>query len=59
MRAIPLIDPVASNAVGMLIAERDPLSLTAHAFIDVAQDLAVGTELRKYIPDESKELCPS
>ncbi len=59
MRAIPLIDPVASNAVGMLIAERDPLSLTAHAFIEVAQDLAVGTELRKYIPDESKELCPS
>ena len=47
---IPLVEPVESNEIGLLIQERDPLPPNTKAFIEVAQQLSIGDELRKAAP---------
>ena len=48
--AIPLIEPSASNEIGLLIQERDPLPPLTKAFVEVAQQISIRDELRKVTP---------
>jgi DNA-binding transcriptional LysR family regulator len=48
--AVPLVEPAASNEIGLLIHERDPLPPLAKAFVEVAQDVSIADELRKVTP---------
>jgi DNA-binding transcriptional LysR family regulator len=50
VRAIPLVDPVATNAVGMLILERSPIAPIVEAFIEVAVDARLPDQLERYRP---------
>jgi DNA-binding transcriptional LysR family regulator len=52
-RALPLIDPVVTNAVGMLIVERDPQPPVTHAFIEVAQNVGLADALKRHVPMNS------
>jgi DNA-binding transcriptional LysR family regulator len=47
---IPLEDPVASNEIGLLVQERHPMPPLIRAFIEVAQGLSIGEELRRAGP---------
>jgi len=47
---VPLVEPVETNEIGLLIQERDPLPPLTRAFIEVAQGLSIGDELRKVAP---------
>lgn len=40
LRVIPLVDPKAEQAIGLVVSERDPLSPLARALVDVAQQFA-------------------
>ena len=48
IRAIPLVEPVAANAIGMLIVEREPQPPATLAFVEVVQSLAMDAELKRY-----------
>lgn len=49
-KAVPLVDPVASNTMGLLITERQPLPPVVNAFAEVVQTIDLGAELNKYVP---------
>jgi len=47
---IPLVEPTESNEIGLLVQERDPMPPITRAFVDVAQGISIGNELRKTAP---------
>lgn len=49
-KAIPLVEPVASNTMGVLIAERHPLPPLVGALTEVVQAVDIAGELKKYVP---------
>jgi DNA-binding transcriptional LysR family regulator len=48
IRAIPMVDPVATNSIGMTIVEREPQPPATLAFIEVVQKLTMDAELKRY-----------
>lgn len=49
LHAIPLVAPVATNAIGLVVGERHPMPPLIHAFVETVQSLDVNNELKKYI----------
>lgn len=49
-KAIPLVEPVATNTMGLLITERQPLPPVVNAFAEVVQSFDLAAELKKYVP---------
>jgi len=49
IRAIPMVDPVVTNAIGMTIVEREPQPPATLAFVEVVQKLAMDAELARYV----------
>lgn len=49
-RALTLINPVVTNAIGLLIPERHPLPPVIAAFVETVQSLVIDDELRKHVP---------
>jgi DNA-binding transcriptional LysR family regulator len=49
-RAMTLVDPVVTNAIGMLIPERHPLPPIIGAFVETVQSLVIDDELQKHVP---------
>jgi DNA-binding transcriptional LysR family regulator len=47
LRAIPLVEPEAEQAVGLVVSERDPLSPLARALVDVAQQFDISGQLER------------
>jgi DNA-binding transcriptional LysR family regulator len=45
LRVVPLVEPEAEQAVGLVVSERDPLSPLARALVDVAQQFAMSGAL--------------
>jgi DNA-binding transcriptional LysR family regulator len=50
VRAIPLVNPVATNTMGMLILERSPIAAVVEAFIDVVEETKLAEQLERYRP---------
>lgn len=46
--AVPLVAPVATNAIGLVIPERHPLPPIVSAFVETVQSLDIEGELRKH-----------
>jgi DNA-binding transcriptional LysR family regulator len=46
--AIPLVAPVATNPIGLVIPERYPLPPIVSAFVEIVQSLNIEGELKKY-----------
>ena len=57
--SIPLVEPSASNEIGLLIQERDPLPPITRAFIEVAQGISIAEELRKVAPVRDFRTSPA
>src|SRR5258708_8571199 len=49
-RAVTLVSPVATNAIGLLIPERHPLPPIIGAFVETRQSRVMDDELRKQVP---------
>jgi DNA-binding transcriptional LysR family regulator len=49
-RAIPLVEPIVTNAIGMQIVERDPQPPAVRAFVEVVQSITMADELMRYAP---------
>lgn len=49
-KAIPLVDPVATNTMGLVILERQPQPPIVNAFAEVVQSFDLASELKKYVP---------
>jgi DNA-binding transcriptional LysR family regulator len=49
LRAIPLIEPRASQTIGFVVSDRDPLSPLAHALLKSARQLDVSVGLRQLL----------
>lgn len=49
-RAITLVSPAATNAIGLLIPERNPLPPIIGAFVETVQSLVIDNELQKHVP---------
>jgi DNA-binding transcriptional LysR family regulator len=47
-QAIPLVAPVATNPIGLVIPERSPLPPIVNAFVETVQSLNIEGELKKY-----------
>jgi DNA-binding transcriptional LysR family regulator len=47
LRAIPLVEPLAEQAVGLVVSERDPLSPLVRALVDVAQQFDASGQLKR------------
>jgi DNA-binding transcriptional LysR family regulator len=45
LRVVPLVEPKAEQAIGLVVSERDPLSPLARALVDVAQQFAMSGAL--------------
>jgi DNA-binding transcriptional LysR family regulator len=54
-QAIPLVEPVVTNAIGMLILEREPQPPAIRAFVDVVQNIIMADELMRYAPTNAFE----
>lgn len=48
-KALPIVEPEATNTMGLLVAERSPMPPLINAFVEVLQTLDVAAELRKYV----------
>lgn len=49
LRAVPLVDPEAEQAVGLIVPERDPLPPASRALLAVASEVDVGSVLEHEI----------
>jgi len=49
LRAVPLVEPEASQAVGLVVSEREPLSPLSQALLDVAREADIGARLERTI----------
>ncbi len=49
-RAVPLIEPRITNTIGMMVLEREPQPPAVRAFIEVAEDIRMASELMRYAP---------
>jgi DNA-binding transcriptional LysR family regulator len=47
--AIPLVSPVTTNTIGLVIPERHPLPPVINAFVETVQSLDIDAELKKHI----------
>jgi DNA-binding transcriptional LysR family regulator len=45
LRAIPLVEPQATQAIGLVVSDRDPLSPLAHALLKSAKQIDVSAKL--------------
>lgn len=50
IRSIPIVNPSTTATIGFVIHERDPISPNVRAFIEVAQEAAIGKQLDRYRP---------
>jgi DNA-binding transcriptional LysR family regulator len=50
IRSIPIVNPVVTSAIGLLIQERNPIPPVVQAFLDVAEEASVGQHLDRYRP---------
>ena len=48
LHAIPLVAPVATNPIELVIPERSPLPPIVNAFVETVQSLNIEGELKKY-----------
>lgn len=50
IRAIPIINPTVTSAIGLLIHDRNPSPPIVQAFVDIAEEALVGQHLDRYRP---------
>lgn len=50
---IPLTDPTASHLIGLVASDRDPLPLVAHALLDIARGLDLGSMIDREVGQRS------
>ncbi|HEY0220230.1 MAG TPA: LysR family transcriptional regulator [Afipia sp.] len=50
IRSIPIVEPVVTSAIGLLIQERNPVPPVIQAFIEVAEQAMVPQHLDRYRP---------
>jgi DNA-binding transcriptional LysR family regulator len=48
IRSIPIVNPSTTATIGLVIHERDPISPNVRAFVEVAQQAAIGKQLDRY-----------
>jgi len=48
-QALPIVEPTATNTMGLLVAERSPMPPVINAFVEVIQTLDISAELRAYV----------
>jgi DNA-binding transcriptional LysR family regulator len=53
LRAIPLVEPEAEQAVGLVVSERDPLSPLARALVEVAQHIDLQGQFHTLLDEAS------
>ncbi|MCC7348408.1 MAG: LysR family transcriptional regulator [Variibacter sp.] len=54
LRAIPLVEPAASQVVGLVVGERDPLAPLARAFLKMARQMDIAGELEHRLPRSAR-----
>jgi DNA-binding transcriptional LysR family regulator len=50
IRSIPIVNPVVTSTIGILIQERNPIPPVIQAFLEVAEDAKVGQHLDRFRP---------
>ena len=48
IRSIPIVNPMVTSAIGLLIPERNPIPPIVAAFVEVAQETQIGQHLDRY-----------
>jgi DNA-binding transcriptional LysR family regulator len=48
IRSIPIVEPMVTSAMGMLIHERKPIPPTIAAFIEVVEEARISDQLDRY-----------
>jgi DNA-binding transcriptional LysR family regulator len=51
VRSIPIINPVVTSAIGLLVQDRNPMPPVIQAFIDVAEDARLRARIDRFRPD--------
>jgi DNA-binding transcriptional LysR family regulator len=60
IRSIPIIDPLTTSTMGLIVQERSPLAPAIHAFVETAQEIDVASQLARYKPRfDVRELGPN
>jgi DNA-binding transcriptional LysR family regulator len=52
IRSIPIVDPITTSSIGILIQERNPIPSVIRAFIEVAEGAQVAQHLDRFRPHE-------
>jgi DNA-binding transcriptional LysR family regulator len=50
IRSIPIVNPVVTSAIGLLINDRSPVPPVVQAFLDIAEEAQVRRQLDRYRP---------
>jgi DNA-binding transcriptional LysR family regulator len=48
IRSIPIVNPVTTATIGLVIHERDPIAPAVRAFVEVSQDAQISKQLDRY-----------